>query len=113
MNQEITCPKCHRKFALDEAFNREMELQVRTQLSDEFKEKEADLRQQLTNEATKRAEHSSAELQIKLEAQARELSEAREHERALLRKKAELEERAGTGARGTSFSRCRKGEAAR
>lgn len=92
MNQEITCPKCSYKFALDEALNRDIELQVRTQLSEEFKKKEAELRRQLTKEAAEKADRNSVELQIKVDAQAKELKEAREHERALLRKKAELEE---------------------
>jgi hypothetical protein len=94
IKQEITCPKCSHKFALDQALNREIDLQMRTQLSDEFKEKEADLRQQLAKEAAEKAEHNSAELQIKLEAQARELKEARGNERALLRAKAALQEQA-------------------
>jgi hypothetical protein len=94
MNQEITCPKCSYKFALDEALNRDLELQVRTQLSDEFKRKEVELRRQLTQEATDRANRNSAELQSKVDAQAKELKEARDHERALLRKKAELEAQA-------------------
>ena len=72
MNQEITCPKCSYKFALDQALNREIELQVRTELSDEFKNKEAELRRQLAKEANDKAERNSAELQIKLEAQAKE-----------------------------------------
>src|SRR5204862_4674372 len=94
MNQEITCPKCSYKFALDQALNREIELQVRTELSDEFKKKEAELRRQLAKEANDKAERNSAELQAKVEAQAKELKEARDQERALLHKKAELEERA-------------------
>jgi hypothetical protein len=94
MKQEITCPKCSYKFALDEALNRDIELQVRTQLSEEFKKKEGELRRQLSQEATEKAERNSAELQSKVEAQAKELKEARDKERALLHKKAELEERA-------------------
>jgi len=58
-----------------------MELQVRTQLSDEFKKKELDLRQQVTNEANEKAERNSAELQIKLAAHAKELKASREDER--------------------------------
>ncbi len=53
MNQKITCPKCSHKFALDQALNREIELQMRAQLRDEFKRKEADLRQQLAKEAAR------------------------------------------------------------
>src|SRR5438132_1816401 len=94
MKQEITCPKCAYKFALDQALNREIELQVRTELSDEFKKKEAELRRQLAKEAKDKAERNSAELQIKLEAQTKELKEARNNERTLLRKTAELEEQA-------------------
>src|SRR5437660_1150593 len=94
MNQQITCPKCSYKFALDEALNRDIELQMRKQLSEEFERKESDLRQQLTKEAAERAERNSAELQIKLEAQTRELKEARDNECALLRTKAELQEQA-------------------
>src|SRR5436309_15117105 len=90
----VTCPKCSYKFALDGALNREIELQVRTELSGEFKKKEAYLRQQLAREAIEKAERSSAELQMKVEAQARELKEARDNERALLRGKAELQEQA-------------------
>src|SRR5213080_4469529 len=94
MNQEITCPKCSYKFALDEALNRDIELPVRTQLSEEFQKKEAELRRELSKEAAEKAARNSAELQIKLDAQAKELKETREHERALLSKKAELEEKA-------------------
>jgi len=94
MNQEITCPKCSYKFALDEVLNRDIELQVRQQLSEEFKKTEDELRRQLSKEASEKAQHNSAELQIKLEAQAKELKASRENERALLRKKAELEEQA-------------------
>jgi hypothetical protein len=67
---------------------------MRKQLREEFERKESDLRQQLAKEATERTERNSAELQIKLEAQTRELKEARENERALLRTKAELQEQA-------------------
>src|SRR5256886_3498464 len=94
MKQEITCPKCSYKFALDQALNREIELQVRTELSDEFKKKEAELRRQLAKEANDKAERNSAELQTKVEAQARELKETRNNERTLLRKAAELQEQA-------------------
>src|SRR5437764_10675055 len=94
MNQEITCPKCSYKFALDEALNRDIELQVRKQLSEEFKKKESELRRQLSKEAAEKAERSSVELQAKFEAQAKELKEARDNERALLRTKAELQEQA-------------------
>src|SRR5438093_174738 len=90
----VTCPKCSYKFALDQALNREIELQVRTELSDEFKNKEAELRRQLAKEASERAERNSAELQAKVEAQAKELKETRNNERTLLRKTAELEEQA-------------------
>src|SRR5437868_12304442 len=94
MNQEITCPKCSYKFALDEALNRDIELQVRKQLSEEFKKKESELRRQLAKEASEKAERNSAELQIRLEAQAKELKETRNNERTLLRKTAELQEQA-------------------
>lgn len=94
MNQEITCPKCSYKFALDEALNRDFELQIRAELNAEFTAKEAKLRRQLTKEAAEKADRDSAELHTKLEAQAKELKEAREYERALLRRKAELEEQA-------------------
>ena len=94
MKQEITCPKCSYKFALDQALNREIELQVRTELSDEFKKKEAELRRQLAKEANDKAERNSAELQAKVQAQAKELKETRNNERTLLRKTAELEEQA-------------------
>src|SRR5205823_6093602 len=73
MNQEITCPKCSYKFALDEALNRDIELQVRKQLSEEFKKKESELRRELSREAAEKAERSSVELQAKVEAQAKEL----------------------------------------
>jgi hypothetical protein len=94
MKQEITCPKCSHTFALDQALNREIELQVRRQLSDEFEKKKADLRQQLIKEASERAERKSVELQMKVEAQAKELKESRDNERALLRTKAQLQEQA-------------------
>src|SRR5438309_7061496 len=87
MNQEITCPKCSYKFALDEALNRDIELQVRKQLSEEFKKKEGELRRQLSKEAAEKAERNSAEFQIKLDAQAKELKTSRENERACCVKK--------------------------
>lgn len=93
-NQEITCPKCSFKFALDQALNREIELHMRKQLSEEFKKKEADLRQALAKEIAERAERTSADLQVRFETQAKELKEARDNERALLRAKAELQEQA-------------------
>src|SRR5205823_3138466 len=92
MNQEITCPKCSYKFALDQVLNREIELQIRNRLTDEFKKKEADLRQELKKKIAETAERGSAEVQVKLEAQAKELKESRDNERALLRAKAELQE---------------------
>ncbi len=55
MNQEITCPKCSYQFALDQALNREIELQMRKQLREEFERKESDLRQQLAKEAAERS----------------------------------------------------------
>ncbi len=94
MNQTITCPKCSYKFALDEALNRDIELQVRTQLSEEFKKKEAALRRQLTKEAAEKADRDSTELQSKVDAQAKELKEAHDNERVLLRTKAALQEQA-------------------
>src|SRR5438046_481695 len=94
MKQEITCPKCSYKFALDQALNREIELQVRTELSDEFKKKEAELRRQLAKEANDKAERNEDELQAKVEAQAKELKVAINDESVLLRTKAELQERA-------------------
>jgi len=94
MNQTITCPKCSHKFALDQALNREIELYLRAELSEEFSRKEADLRRELSKEAAEKTERNSAELQIRLEAQAKELKEARNNERALLRTKAELQEQA-------------------
>ena len=63
-------------------------------MSEEFNRKEADLRQQVAREAVEKAGRSSAELQVKLETQARELKEARDNERALLRAKADLQEQA-------------------
>src|SRR5437016_14201920 len=90
----VTCPKCSYKFALDQALNREIELQIRTELSDEFKKKEAELRRRLTKEAAEKADRNSGELQIKLDAQAKELKESRDNERTLLRTKAELQEQA-------------------
>jgi hypothetical protein len=90
----VTCPKCSHKFALDQVLNREIELYLRAELSEEFSRKEADLRQQLAREAADKAERSSAGLQMKVEAQAKELKEARDNERALLRTKAELQEQA-------------------
>ena len=90
----VTCPKCSHKFALDQALNREIELHLRTELNDEFERKAAELRKQLTKEASEKAERASTELQVKLETQTRELKEARDRERALLRAKSELQQQA-------------------
>jgi hypothetical protein len=94
MNKQITCPRCAHKFALDEAINRELELQVRAELSEEFRHKQTEFRQQVAREIEEKAQLNAAELTVKLETQARELKEAREKERELLQKKAELEEQA-------------------
>src|SRR4026208_2260984 len=83
----ITCPQCGHKFALDEALNREIELHVRTELNDEFEKKAGELRGQLANGAAEKAKRASTEFQLKLEIQARELKEARDNERTLLRAK--------------------------
>jgi hypothetical protein len=93
MDQQITCPKCSHKFALDEAINRELELYVRAEISEEFRSKEIQLRDEVRKEATEKASQSAAELALKIETQAKELKEAREQESALLRKKLELEDR--------------------
>jgi len=63
----IACPKCSHKFALDQALNREIELQMREELGKEFKTREAEIRKQLTREATEKAAHNSAELQEQAE----------------------------------------------
>ena len=93
MTQQITCPKCSHKFALDEAINRELELHVRAEIAAEFRAKELTLRKELTKEAVEKASQASAELAMKIEAQTKELKEAREQESVLLRKKLELEDR--------------------
>ena len=59
MKQEITCPKCSYKFALDEALNRDLELQVQRQLAEEFKKKEGELRRELIREVAEKAERDS------------------------------------------------------
>src|SRR5204862_303837 len=71
MKQELTCPQCSYKFALDQALNLEIALQVRTEFRDESKKKEAELRRQLPKEANDKAERNSVELQAKVEAQAK------------------------------------------
>ncbi|HEY4281732.1 MAG TPA: DUF2130 domain-containing protein [Chthoniobacterales bacterium] len=88
----VGCPSCGHKFALDQALNREIELNLRTELNDEFERKAAELRTQLLKEASEKAERTATELQVKLETQAKELKEARDNERDLLRTKAELQE---------------------
>src|SRR5450755_3169291 len=91
MPNEITCPKCSYSFPLDEALNRDLELQIRAELSENFRKKELDLRREIEREATESATRSASELRTKLEVQSTELQKAREQELALLRIKAELE----------------------
>jgi hypothetical protein len=92
MKQQITCPKCSHTLALDEALNREMETEIRQEISAEFEKKQAGLRKRLEEQAAEQAARTLIELQVKLEAQTRELREAREQERALLRVKADLQD---------------------
>ena len=94
MKQHITCPKCSYTFALDEALNHEMETEIRQEIGAEFEKKQAELVKRTEEQAAERAVRTLSELQVKLEAQTKELREAREHERALLRTKAELQDQA-------------------
>lgn len=94
IKQQITCPKCSSTFALDEAFNRALELHLREQLSVEFTQKETELRAQLDAEIAARFDRDRAQLQIRVEAQSKELSETRENERKLLQAQADLKDKA-------------------
>lgn len=94
MRQEITCPKCLPQFPLDEAFGREVETNIRQQLTSEFETREQHLAQRVKEEALAEARRESAELRTKVDAQHEELVKARAHEVELLRIKAQLEEQA-------------------
>jgi hypothetical protein len=94
MKQKITCPKCAHTFQLDQAFNRVMEVEIRERISAEFEKKQVTLRKRLEGEASQKAAQTLTELQVKLAAQTKELRQAREQERALLRTKAELQDQA-------------------
>jgi hypothetical protein len=94
MKQQITCPKCSHTFALDQALNREMEMRVRQEISAEFEKKHVKLRKRLEGQAAQEAARTLTELQVKLDAQAKELRQAREQERALLRAQAQLQNQA-------------------
>lgn len=94
MKEEITCPKCFHAFAADEAVRRELEVELRKQISGELEGRHAAERTRLEQQASEQAARALAELQAKVDAQARELRDARSQELALLRAKAELQERA-------------------
>jgi hypothetical protein len=94
MKQQITCPKCSHAFALDQALNREMETRVRQEISAEFEKKHVKLRRRLEGQAAQQAARTLTELQVKLDAQTKELRWAREQERALLRVQAQLQNQA-------------------
>jgi len=94
MKKEITCPKCSFQFALDQALNRELELQLRKTISAEFEKKQAEELQRMREQADEQTSRTLTELKVTIEAQAKELREAREHEVTLLRAKANLQEQA-------------------
>lgn len=98
MKQEITCPKCAHTFALDEAFNREIELELRQKLTAEFEKKQAETVRLAKVEALEQSARTLTELKVKIEAQSKELREARAQEIGLLRAKAELQEQAEKAA---------------
>jgi hypothetical protein len=94
MKQQITCIKCSHIFALDQALSREIEMEMRQEISAEFEKKHAKLRKRLEGQAAEETARTLTELQMKLDAQAKELRQARDQERALLRAKAELQSQA-------------------
>ena len=94
IKQQITCPKCSSTFALDEAFNRALELHLREKLNVEFAQKETELRAHLDAEIASRSDRERADLQVRIETQSKELLETRENERKLLQAQAELKDKA-------------------
>ena len=94
MKHEITCPKCSYEFAPDEAIKRELEIELRKQISSELEKTHAAERTRFEQQASEGAARAVAELQVKVEAQSREIREARAHEVALLRTQAELQDQA-------------------
>lgn len=92
MKAEIICPKCSFEFALDQALNCELELALRKTISAEFERKQDEELKRMQEEAVAQASRALAELKVKVETQAKQLLEAREHELALLHAKAEFEE---------------------
>jgi hypothetical protein len=98
MTPEITCPKCSAKFPLDEALNRQLESNVRSELERQYSEKlateTAKLRTELQEKARDDARQELVGIKAKLEAKSGQLEKAHQNEEALLRKQAELEEQA-------------------
>ncbi len=98
MNQQITCPNCAHTFALDEAFNREIELDLRQKLTAEFEKKQAETVRLAKEEAQEQSARAREALQVKIDAQSKELKEARKQEMTLLRAKEELQRQAEKAA---------------
>src|SRR6266849_1045001 len=98
MIPEITCPKCSAKFPLDEALNRQLESNVRSEMERQYSDKLATatdkLRTELQEKARDDARQALVEITAKLEAKSGKLEKAHQNEEALLRKQAELEEQA-------------------
>jgi hypothetical protein len=68
---KIKCPKCSFQFPLSEALTKEIEASVRTDLADEFKEKEEQYRQQI-EDGKQAAEETLKRAKEQLEARLRE-----------------------------------------
>jgi hypothetical protein len=94
MNRTISCPKCSHRFALSEAVNRELELKLRKTITRELEAEQTRVLHQLKLDAAEQATGALADLQTLVDAQAKQLLEARKKELALLRAKAELQEEA-------------------
>src|SRR5260370_28217678 len=98
MTPEITCTKCSAKFPLDEALNRQLELNVRSELerqySDKLAKETARLRGQAEEKAREDARQELVEIKAKLEDKSGQLDKAHENEAKLLKRQADLEEQA-------------------
>ena len=66
MTQQVTCPKCSHKFALDQAINRELELHVRAEIAEEFQTKELQLRAEFANQVNEKASQATKALAVEL-----------------------------------------------
>lgn len=91
--QSISCPSCGKKIPLTRALRSEIEASVRVEFERELKEEVEQARKDAARAAEKKAAAECAALKDELDAQAKQLAEARRAELAVRRRERELEQK--------------------